>query len=67
MEPRALVATTVTALPLRGIVSTSTVPFGTSVLTLVVSARGTLAGTSSEVLPCKALEVVGLLHDPGLL
>jgi serine phosphatase RsbU (regulator of sigma subunit) len=38
-------------LPLRGTVSTSTVPFGDTALTLVTSPRAALAGTVPEVLP----------------
>jgi serine phosphatase RsbU (regulator of sigma subunit) len=38
-------------LPLRGTVSTTTVPFGDTVLTLVTSPRSTLAGTGPQVLP----------------
>ena len=38
-------------LPLRGTVSTSTVPFGDTALTLVTSPRSALAGTGPEVLP----------------
>ncbi len=38
-------------LPLRGTVSTSTVPFGDTALTLVASPRTTLAGTGPQVLP----------------
>jgi serine phosphatase RsbU (regulator of sigma subunit) len=38
-------------LPLRGTVSTSTVPFGDTVLTLVTSPRSALAGTGPQALP----------------
>jgi hypothetical protein len=38
-------------LPLHGRTSTSTVPFGDTVLTLVTSARSTLSGTVPQVLP----------------
>jgi serine phosphatase RsbU (regulator of sigma subunit) len=38
-------------LPLRGTVSTSTVPFGDTVLTLVTSPRSALAGAGPQVLP----------------
>ena len=46
--------------PLTGIVSTSTVPFGSNVLTLVVSPRGSLSGPWTEFLPWGIL-LVGLL------
>lgn len=38
-------------LPLRGTVSTRTVPFGDTALTLVTSPRSTLAGTGPQALP----------------
>jgi serine phosphatase RsbU (regulator of sigma subunit) len=38
-------------LPLRGTTSTSTVPFGDTVLTLVISPRSALSGTGPQVLP----------------
>lgn len=56
----ALIESTVAHPPLRGIVSTMVVPFGTSVLTLVVSPRGSLSGRWSEFLPWGIL-IVGVL------
>jgi hypothetical protein len=38
-------------LPLRGTVSTRTVPFGDTLLTLVTSPRSALAGTGPQALP----------------
>jgi serine phosphatase RsbU (regulator of sigma subunit) len=60
VRPAALVETNVSHLPLTGTVSTATVPFGTSVLTLVVSPKGSMSGRWSELLPWGIL-VVGLL------
>jgi serine phosphatase RsbU (regulator of sigma subunit) len=62
----ALVETNVAHLPLTGITSTATVPFGTSVLTLVISPRGPLAGRWAELLPWGIL-VVGLLFTFGIV
>ena len=56
----ALVESNVSRLPLTGTVSKATVPFGTGVLTLVLSPRGALAGIWSEFLPWGILGV-GLL------
>jgi serine phosphatase RsbU (regulator of sigma subunit) len=59
-SPAALVETNVSHLPLTGTVSTATVPFGSSVLTLVISPKGPMSGRWSELLPWGIL-VVGLL------
>jgi len=56
----ALVETDAAHLPLGGTVSQAVVPFGTSVLTLVISPRGPLAGIWSESVPWGIL-VVGSL------
>jgi serine phosphatase RsbU (regulator of sigma subunit) len=61
----ALVESNVARLPLTGTVSTATVPFGTSALTLVLSPNGALAGTWSEFLPWGILGV-GLLFTLGI-
>jgi serine phosphatase RsbU (regulator of sigma subunit) len=53
--------------PLTGIVSTSTVPFGSNVLTLVVSSRGSLSGPWAELLPWGVLVVGVLLTAFGAL
>ncbi len=53
--------------PLTGIVSTSTVPFGSNVLTLVVSSRGSLSGPWTEFLPWGILLVGVLLTAVGAL
>jgi serine phosphatase RsbU (regulator of sigma subunit) len=63
---RALVETNVSHLPLTGTVSTRTVPFGSSVLTLVISPTSPLAGRLSEFLPWGIL-VVGVLFTIGLV
>lgn len=55
-----LVETNVHHLPLTGITATTSVPFGTSVLTLVASPKGTLGGSWAEFLPWGIL-VVGAL------
>jgi serine phosphatase RsbU (regulator of sigma subunit) len=65
MKPAALIETNVSHLPLTGTVSRATVPFGTSVLTLVVSPRVALAGTWSEFLPW-AILIVGILFTFGI-
>ena len=62
----ALVETNVSHLPLTGTVSTAVVPFGSSVLTLVISPKSPLAGRWSEFLPWGIL-VVGLLFTFGLV
>ena len=62
----ALVETNVSHLPLTGTVSTAVVPFGSSVLTLVISPRSPLTGRWSELLPWGIL-VVGLLLTIGLV
>ena len=62
----ALVETNVSHLPLTGTVSTAIVPFGSSVLTLVISPTSPLAGRWSELLPWGIL-VVGLLFTIGLV
>jgi serine phosphatase RsbU (regulator of sigma subunit) len=62
----ALIETNVSHLPLTGTVSTATVPFGSSVLTLVISAKDPLSGRWSELLPWGIL-VVGLLFTLGLV
>ncbi len=61
----ALIETNVSHLPLTGTVSTAVVPFGSSVLTLVVSPTSPLAGKWSELLPWGIL-VVGLLFTAGV-
>lgn len=60
-----LVETNVAHLPLGGTVSSSVIPFGTSVLTLVMSPRVSLAGTWSQFLPWGIL-LVSLLLTAGL-
>jgi serine phosphatase RsbU (regulator of sigma subunit) len=62
----ALLETNVPHPPLTGTVSTATVPFGSSVLTLVISPTSPLAGWWSELLPWGIL-VVGLLFTVGLV
>jgi serine phosphatase RsbU (regulator of sigma subunit) len=61
-----LVETNVSHVPLTGTVSRAVVPFGSSVLTLVISAQGPLAGRWSELLPWGIL-IVGLLFDVSLV
>lgn len=51
----ALIETNVAHPPLRGTISTAIVPFGSNVLTLVVSPRGPLGGRWSELLPWEFL------------
>jgi serine phosphatase RsbU (regulator of sigma subunit) len=63
-SPAALVETNVAHLPLTGTISTAVVPFGTSVLTLVVSPTSPLAGRWSELLPWGIL-LVGLFFSMG--
>jgi serine phosphatase RsbU (regulator of sigma subunit) len=65
-SPAALVETNVAHLPLTGTVSKATVPFGSSVLTLVIAPKSPLAGRWSEFLPWGIL-VVGLLLTAGLV
>jgi serine phosphatase RsbU (regulator of sigma subunit) len=62
----ALVETNVSHLPLTGTVSTAVVPFGSSVLTLVISPTSPLTGRWSEFLPWGIL-VVGLFFTVGLV
>jgi len=62
----ALVETSVSQLPLTGTVSTAIVPFGSSVLTLVISPTSPLAGRWSELLPWGIL-VVGLVLTAALV
>jgi len=62
----ALVETNASHLPLTGTVSRDIVPFGSSVLTLVISPKGPLTGRWSELLPWGIL-VVGLLFTVGLV
>jgi serine phosphatase RsbU (regulator of sigma subunit) len=62
----ALVETNASHLPITGAVSTATVPFGSSVLTLVISPMHPLAGAWSEFLPWGIL-VVGVLFTLGLV
>lgn len=62
----ALVETNVAHLPLTGTVSRAIVPFGSSVLTLVISPQSPLTGRWSELLPWGIL-VVGLLFTIGLI
>lgn len=61
----ALVETNVSHVPLTGTVSTAVVPFGSSVLTLVISPTSPLSGRFSEFLPWGIL-LVGLLSTAGL-
>ncbi len=61
----ALVETNVSHLPLTGTVSTAVVPFGSSVLTLVISPMSPLSGRFSEFLPWGIL-LVGVLSTAGL-
>jgi serine phosphatase RsbU (regulator of sigma subunit) len=65
-SPAALVETNVSHPPLTGTVSRAIVPFGTSVLTLVIAPTSPLAGRWSELLPWGIL-VVGLLLTFGLV
>jgi hypothetical protein len=61
-----LVETNVSHLPLTGTTSRASVPFGSSVLTLVVSPTTPLAGQWSEFLPWGIL-VVGVVFTLGLV
>ncbi len=61
----ALVETNVAHLPLTGTVSTAVVPFGSSVLTLVISPTSPLSGRFSELLPWGIL-LVGVVSTGGL-
>jgi serine phosphatase RsbU (regulator of sigma subunit) len=65
-RPAGLIETNVSHLPLTGTVSTATVPFGSSKLTLVISPRTPLAGLWSDRLPWGIL-VVGLLFTVGVV
>ena len=65
-NPAALIETNVTHPPLTGTVSRAVVPFGTSVLTLVIAPTSPLAGRWSEILPW-AILVVGLVLTFGLV
>ncbi len=65
-SPTALVETNVSHLPLTGTVSTAFVPFGSSILTLVISPKSPLAGRWSELLPWGIL-LVGLLFTFALI
>jgi serine phosphatase RsbU (regulator of sigma subunit) len=62
----ALIETNVSHLPLTGTVSTAIVPFGSSVLTLVIAPKSPLAGRWSELLPW-GIAAVGLLLTLGLV
>ncbi|HWF14903.1 MAG TPA: PP2C family protein-serine/threonine phosphatase [Acidimicrobiales bacterium] len=62
----ALIETNVSHLPLSGAVSTARVPFGSTVLTLVISPKNPLAGRWSQLLPWGIL-VVGLLFTIALV
>ncbi len=62
----ALVETNASHLPLAGTVSTAIVPFGSSVLTLVISPTSPLTGRWTEYLPWGVL-VVGMLLTIGLV
>ncbi len=62
----ALVETNASHLPLTGTVSTAIVPFGSSVLTLVVSPTSPLTGRWAEVLPWGILGV-GFLFTIGMV
>ena len=62
----ALIETNASHLPLTGTVSRAVVPFGSSVLTLVISPRSPLTGRWSEFLPWGIL-AVGLLVTLGLV
>ncbi len=63
---RALVETNALRLPLTGAVATAIVPFGSSVLTLVISPTSPLSGRWSELLPWGILGV-GLLFTIGMV
>jgi serine phosphatase RsbU (regulator of sigma subunit) len=65
-SPGALVETNVSHLPLTGTVSTAVVPFGSSVLTLVIAPTSPLSGRWSELLSWGIL-VVGLLLTAALV
>jgi hypothetical protein len=65
-NPAALIETNAASLPLTGTVSKAVVPFGTSVLTLVASPRGAIAGTWPQVLPWAILGI-GLLFTFGVV
>jgi hypothetical protein len=60
-----LVETNASHLPLSGTVSHAVVPFGSSVLTLVISTQVPLAGTWSEFFPWGIL-IVGVLFTFGI-
>jgi serine phosphatase RsbU (regulator of sigma subunit) len=60
-----LIETNAPHLPLTGTVSTATVPFGSSVLTLVISPTSPLSGPWSQFLPWGLL-IVGVLLSFGL-
>ena len=62
----ALIEINASRLPLSGTVATAIVPFGSSVLTLVISPMSHLAGRWSELLPWGIL-VAGLLFTIGLV
>lgn len=62
--PSALIETNAGHLPISGTTSTSTIPFGSAVLTLVVSPRGSLEGPLGEYLPFGIL-AVGILLSIG--
>jgi serine phosphatase RsbU (regulator of sigma subunit) len=64
-SPATLVEANVAHLPLTGTVSTATVPFGSSVLTLVISPKSPLAGSWSALLPWGIL-LLGILFTFGL-
>lgn len=65
-NPGSLVETNVAHLPLAGTVSMATVPFGSSVLTLVISPTRPLTGRWSELFPW-AILVVGVLLTLALV
>ena len=66
VRPSGLIETNVAHLPFTGTVSTATVPFGSSKLTLVISPRTPLAGIWSDRLPWGIL-VAGLLVTVGVV
>jgi hypothetical protein len=59
-RPANLLLTSVRRLPLVGRVATTTIPFGTTALTVAVAARGSLSGTLPHVLPW-AIGILGAL------
>jgi serine phosphatase RsbU (regulator of sigma subunit) len=66
IDPAALVETNARHLPLTGTVSKAVVPFGSNVLTLVISPRSPLSGRWPEILPWGILGV-GVLLTLGMV